>query len=132
MAMVCACPAAAQNEQPVDTCGNIDPASESQCISRRVEQKERRLTGIYPKALASVRSSFRKYGNEDNRTDPKYLEQSQARWKLFIESDCAVQAAFGGGSNPSISRRELVCHEDALDARIKLLDQLADGSFGTG
>jgi len=43
-----------------------------------------------------------------------------------------VQAAFGGGSNPSISDREMDCYEDALDKRIELLRQLADETLNVG
>jgi uncharacterized protein YecT (DUF1311 family) len=114
------------------SCGNIDPGVERACVDRRVEAKQRRLAAVYSQALAAVRRNFARYGREDNRSNPEYLVRSQAAWKQLVANDCKVRAAFGGGSNASISDRETNCHEAALDKRIEFLEQLADGSFGTG
>ncbi|AQR73159.1 hypothetical protein BXU08_05215 [Sphingomonas sp. LM7] len=94
--------------------------------------KERTLALVYSQARAAVRRNFARYGREDNRSNPDHLVRSQASWKRFVADDCKVQAAFAGGSNPSISDRETGCYEDALDKRIEFLEQLANGSFGTG
>jgi len=124
--------AAVAQQSASDSCENIDPLVGRECISRRMEAKERRLAAIYPQALAAVRRNFARFGREDDRSDPDYLVRSQDAWKRFVANDCKVQAAFGGGSNPSISDREMDCYEEALDKRIEFLRQLADGSFGTG
>ena len=111
-----------------ESCSNIDPMTQRQCIDERVERKKRTLAALYPKALASVQQNFSKYGKYDDRADPKYLIRSQAQWNLFIVNDCNVQAAFGGGSNMSILDRFKACYEDYLDQRIVLLRDLASGT----
>ncbi|MDV3456304.1 lysozyme inhibitor LprI family protein [Sphingomonas sp. HF-S4] len=114
------------------SCDNVDPFVERECVDRRIEAKKRRLASLYTEALTAVRGNFARYGSQDNRSNPDYLMRSQMSWTQFVDNDCKVQAAFGGGSNSSISERETGCYEDALDRRIEFLEQLADGSFGTG
>jgi len=99
---------------------------------RTIERKERLLQATYKRAMQSVRKNFARYGQWDERSDSAYLTRSQAAWRQYIDNDCKVQAAFGGGSNPSISDRQMDCYERALDQRIDFLRQLADESFGVG
>lgn len=122
--------AAAQAPAPNarDQCSNIDPFAERACIGRRIAGKEREMGRLYIRALAAVRGSYARYGGEDSRTSPDYLRRSQAAWRQFVASNCAVRAAYGGGSNASISDRETACREEDLDSRIAFLRQLATGS----
>ncbi len=114
------------------SCDNIDPFAVRACVDKRVATKERTLASVYSQALAAARRNFACYGREDNRSNPNHLVQSQASWRRLVADDCKVQAAFGGGSNPSISDRETDCYENALDKRIEFLGQLADGSLNAG
>ncbi|WP_261269032.1 hypothetical protein [Sphingomonas sp. LC-1] len=114
------------------SCSNVDPDMARTYVDRRVKKKELQLTALYPKALASVRRNYMKFGRQDNRSDPIYFQRSQDAWKKFVLNDCKLRASFGGGSNSSISDRELDCYEGALDGRIEFFKQLADGSFGAG
>jgi uncharacterized protein YecT (DUF1311 family) len=114
------------------SCDNIDPFAERHCVSKRIAAKERLLEATYKRAMQSVRKNFARYGQWDRRSDPVYLTRSQSAWKQYVDNDCKVQAAFGGGSNPSISDRELECYEDALDKRLKVLRQLADETLNVG
>jgi uncharacterized protein YecT (DUF1311 family) len=120
--------------EPASTasCSNIDPFAERECASKRIAAKERLLQATYRRAMRSVRKNFARYGQSDNRSNPAYLTRSQAAWKQYVDNDCKVQAAFGGGSNPSISDREMDCYEDALDKRIESLRQLADETLNVG
>jgi uncharacterized protein YecT (DUF1311 family) len=113
-------------------CSNIDPFVERACVDRRIAEKEKRLEHLYVQALQSVRNDAQRYGRNDNRSDPKYLEQSQTAWRRFVDADCTVRAAFGGGSNSAISDRETECWESALDQRLEFLGELANGSYGAG
>ena len=111
-------------------CSNISPILERQCISRRVEAKQRTLEGLYPRALAAVKAGFAKWGAGDTRMNPRYFVEAHRDWRRFVESNCTALAAFGGGSNSSISDRETECHERELDERILLYRQLADETYG--
>ena len=117
---------------PTASCLNIDPFAERQCASKRIAAKERLLQATYSRAMRSVRKNFARYGQSDNRSNPVYLTRSQGAWKQYVDNDCKVQAAFGGGSNRSISDREMDCYEDALEKRIELLRELADGTLNVG
>jgi len=123
--------AASDQTRPAD-CSNIDPFAVRKCVGARIERKERLLQATYKRAMQSVRKNFARYGQWDERSDSAYLTRSQAAWKQYIDNDCKVQAAFGGGSNPSISDRQMDCYERALDQRVDFLRQLADESFGVG
>jgi len=127
---ICAPAISAAPTKTEQECGNINPQTVRSCLSRRIEAKEQHLGTVYTRALAAVADGFKKYGGFDNRTDPMFLRKSQAEWVRFVEDDCTVQAAFGGGSNSSISDRLTDCYEGELDRRIAFLEQLADGSFG--
>lgn len=111
-------------------CANISPDIQRQCISRRIDAKERTLERLYPKALASVKAGFAKWGSGDIRMNPSYFIQAHRDWHRFVDSNCTALAAFGGGSNSSISDREAECHERELDRRIALYRQFADGTYG--
>ena len=111
-------------------CSNIDPLRQRQCISRRVAGKVRTLERLYPKALAAVKVGFAKWGEGDTRMNPRYFVQAHRDWRRFVDSNCTALAAFGGGSNSSISDRNTECHERELDQRIALYRQLADGTYG--
>ena len=115
-----------------NSCADISPIVERECASKRIVAKERLLKATYRQAMKSVQKNFARYGQWDKRSDPVYLIRSQTAWKQYVDNDCRVQAAFGGGSNPSITDREMECYEDALDKRLELLRQLADGTFGAG
>jgi uncharacterized protein YecT (DUF1311 family) len=114
------------------SCQNIDPRVGRKCSAKRIASKELKLKSLYPRALDAVARDFELYGKFDNRTDPAFLERSQSAWERFIEDDCTVKAASGGGSNNSISDRYSACYEAELDHRIKFLEQLANGSYRTG
>jgi uncharacterized protein YecT (DUF1311 family) len=113
---------------PSDRCSGSDPSSERACIGRRIAGKEREMGRLYARALTAVRASNRRHGQEDGRTGPDFLRRSQAAWRQFVDSNCTVRAAYGGGSNSSISDRETACREAELDGRIAFLRQLATGS----
>ena len=109
-------------------CSNISPDVQRQCIKRRIETKQLTLERLYPKALAAARAA--KWGTGDRRMSPRYFVQAHRDWGRFVGSNCTALAAFGGGSNSSISDREAECHERELDQRIALYRQLADGTYG--
>jgi uncharacterized protein YecT (DUF1311 family) len=111
-------------------CSNISPIEQRQCISRRMDAKERTLERLYPKALASVKAGFAKWGSGDIRMNPIHFVRAHRDWRRFVDSNCTALAAFGGGSNSSISDREAECHERELDQRIALYRQLANGTYG--
>jgi uncharacterized protein YecT (DUF1311 family) len=92
-----------------------------------MHRKEQLLATTYRQAMKSVRANFARYGQWDIRSDPSHLSQSQSAWKQYVDNDCKVRAAFGGGSNSSISDREMACYEEALEKRIEALRSLADG-----
>jgi uncharacterized protein YecT (DUF1311 family) len=131
--LLSAAPSVAAPDQagPTD-CSSIDPFAVRKCVGARIERKELLLEATYKRAMQAVRKNFARYGQSDNRSNPVYLTRSQAAWKQYVDSDCKVQAAFGGGSNSSISDREMYCYEDAVDKRIELLRQLADETLNVG
>ncbi len=134
IAFVAGQPASAQSPSGVwanpRDCSNISPSVERQCISRRVEAKERTVERLYPQALSAVRAGFAKWGHLDNRLNPRHFIRAHRDWRQFIDSNCTAVGAFGGGSNSSVSDRVTECHERALDERIELYRRLADGSYG--
>lgn len=82
----------------------------------------------FAKARSAIAQRFRRYGSNDNRSDPKYLDASQAAWKRFVDSNCTVIAAYNGGSNSATSDRLMYCYEGELDRRIQFLRNVANGS----
>jgi uncharacterized protein YecT (DUF1311 family) len=112
-------------------CSNISPTVQRQCIGRRVEAKSRLVNQLYTPALAAVRAGFAKWGRHDRRLDPRHFIRAHREWRQFIDSDCTAVGAFGGGSNSSISDRITQCYERALDERIQLYRQIADGTLGS-
>jgi hypothetical protein len=125
-----AAPTSAQIWPDPKACGNIDPSTQRECISRRIAAKERELDRLYLAALTSVRAGFAKWGQNDNRMHPRYFMQAQTDWKRFVRSNCTATSAFGGGSNSSISDRYGACYEHQLDQRIELFKQVAEGTYG--
>jgi uncharacterized protein YecT (DUF1311 family) len=122
--------AAAPSEKPAGpgSCGNINPFAVRKCVSTRIERKERLMRNQLVTARIAVTQRFRRYGRNDTRTDPKYLDASQAAWKRFVENNCTVIAAYNGGSNSAISDREMYCYEGELDRRIRFLRDVAQGT----
>jgi uncharacterized protein YecT (DUF1311 family) len=109
-------------------CPDIDPSAEPECAGRGIAGKEREMSRLYALALAALRTNYRRYGRDDSRTSPIFLRRSQAAWRQFVDGDCTVRAAYGGGSNSSISDRETGCRQEELDRRIAFLRQLATGT----
>jgi uncharacterized protein YecT (DUF1311 family) len=120
----------AQTTAPPDQCSNVSPQVERQCIGRRIERKQRRMETLYPRALAQVRRGYVRWGRNDNRMQPRFFEQAQRDWRRFVQSHCTATAAFGGGSNSSITDRFMDCYEQEIDRRIELFGRMADGSYG--
>lgn len=60
--------------------------------------------------------------------DPKYLDASQAAWKSYVDANCTVVAALGGGSNSAITDREGACYEKELDLRVAFLREVENES----
>jgi hypothetical protein len=117
-------------EPAADQCNNISPSVTRACIGRRVEAKDRLVRSLYPRALASVRSGFAKWGRHDTRLNPRHFADAHRDWQRFIASNCRALGAIGGGSNSSISDRITACYESELDERIRLYRQIADGTYG--
>jgi uncharacterized protein YecT (DUF1311 family) len=109
-------------------CGNIDPFAVRKCVGARIERKEQLMSRRLLQARKAVAQDFARYGKNDVRTDPKYLDASQATWKRYVENNCTVIAAYGGGSNSSISDREMYCYEQELDRRTQFLQDVANGT----
>jgi len=82
----------------------------------------------FVKARNAVAEGIRRYGSNDARTNPKYLDAAQAAWKRFVDNNCTVIAAYNGGSNSAISDREMHCYEGELDRRIRFLRDVANGT----
>ena len=120
--------AAAPNVDRIGKCGNIDPSTQRKCVGARIDGKERLMKRQFIEARAAVAHGFALYGPNDIRTDPKYLDASQTSWKQYVENDCTVIAAYGGGSNSAISDRIMYCYEDELDRRIQFLRDVTDGT----
>lgn len=112
-------------------CSNISPTVQRACIGRRVEAKSRLLDQLYTSALAAVRAGFANWGRHDQRMDPRHFVKAHREWRQFIGNNCTAVGAFGGGSNSSISDRITDCYERALDGRIQLYRQIADGTLGS-
>ena len=110
-----------------DTCSGIDPFAMRKCVSSRIERKEQRMAQLFAQARRVVARNFARYGNNDRRTSPTFLEQSQTAWKHFVDSNCTVVAAYSGGSNSAISDRLMHCYEGELDRRILFLRDVAKG-----
>ena len=111
-----------------DACSSIDPFAVRKCAGSRIERKEQQMAQLFAQARRVVARNFRRYGNYDRRTNPTFLEQSQTAWKRFVDSNCTVVAAYGGGSNSAISDRLLHCYEGELDRRIQFLRDVAKGT----
>ena len=92
-----------------------------------------RLASLIPLGTGGLLISlhgFANWGAGDIRTNPSHFIQAHHDWRRFVGSNCTTLAAFGGGSNSSISDREAECHERELDQRIALYRQFADGTYG--
>lgn len=111
-----------------EPCSNIDPWTERTCISARIKKKEGLLAQAFVRARAVVAKGYVLYGHSDTRTDPKYLDESQAAWKSYVDANCTVVAALGGGSNSAISDRAGACYEKELDLRAEFLREVEDES----
>jgi uncharacterized protein YecT (DUF1311 family) len=109
-------------------CSNINPFAVRKCVGVRIERKERLMREQLIKARKAVARRFGRYGDNDNRSDPKFLDASQAAWKKFAENNCTVIAAYSGGSNSAISDRIMYCYEEELDRRIRFLRDVTEGT----
>jgi uncharacterized protein YecT (DUF1311 family) len=118
----------AANIPRTDECGNIDPSAVRKCVGGRIDRKERLMSQQLIKAREAVARGFARHGNNDNRTDPRYLDASQEAWKRYVESNCTVIAAYPGGSNSAISDREMYCYEEELDRRLQFLRDVSEGT----
>jgi uncharacterized protein YecT (DUF1311 family) len=129
--LVTASAAASEERRPAE-CSNIDPFAVRKGVGARIERKEQLMGQQFIKARKAVAQSFAHYGSNDSRTDPRFLDHSQAAWKRFVENNCTVIAAYGGGSNSAISDRLMYCYEGELDHRIEFLRGAAEasGEFG--
>jgi uncharacterized protein YecT (DUF1311 family) len=121
-----------QAQATPDTCSSIDPFVVRKCVGERIEHKEHVMARQFAQARKAVGRNFALYGNNDNRTSPRFLEQSQTAWKRFVDSNCTVIAAYGGGSNSAISDRLMHCYESELDHRIQFLRDVAEGTGVVG
>jgi uncharacterized protein YecT (DUF1311 family) len=127
-------PVAASAQAPPDwpqpnDCANISPQVQRSCIGRRIERKQKQMESLYPRALAQVRRGSAQWGSNDNRLHPRFFVAAQRDWRRFVQSNCTAAAAFGGGSNSSITDRFMLCYEQEVDRRIALFRQMADGSY---
>ncbi len=113
---------------PVQTCSSLSPSEVRMCVSARIQSKERTLTHVLARTRERVARSHADYGHWDNRTAPHFVDRSQAAWASYVEANCTVSAAFGGGSNSAISDRFSACFEEELDSRIRFLRDLSDGT----
>lgn len=111
-----------------EPCSNIDPWTERTCISARIKKKEALLAQAFVRARVVVAKSYALYRHSDIRTDPKYLDESQAAWKSYVDANCTVVAALGGGSNSAITDREGACYEKELDLRVAFLREVENES----
>jgi hypothetical protein len=84
--------------------------------------------GILARSSAGSITPPSLYAHSDIRTGLKYLDESQAAWKSYVDANCTVVAALGGGSNSAISDREGACYEKELDLRIAFLREVKDES----
>src|SRR4051812_27752730 len=84
----------APNIHPIAECGNIDPFAVRKCVAARVARKERQMSRQFIQARKALARGFARYGKNDIRTDPKYLDASQAAWKRYVDNNCTVIAAY--------------------------------------
>jgi uncharacterized protein YecT (DUF1311 family) len=112
----------------IGECGNIDPFAVRECVGTRIDRKEQLMKRQLIKARKAVARGFARYGDADNRSDPKFLDASQAAWKKFAENNCTVISAYSGGSNSAISDRIMHCYEEELDRRIRFLRDVTEGT----
>jgi uncharacterized protein YecT (DUF1311 family) len=125
-------PAAAERPASPNTCSNINPSVVRKCEQSRIEAKERLMSRLFANARRAVAKANVRYGRNDNRSDPAFLDASQAAWKRFAENNCTVIAAYNGGSNSAISDRLAHCYERELDRRIQFLRDAASGNGAFG
>ena len=118
----------APNVHRIGECGNIDPSAVRKCVGARIDRKERLMSRQLVSARRAVARNFARYGVADIRIAPKYLDASQAAWKQYVENNCTVIGAYGGGSNSAISDRKMHCYEEELDRRVRFLRDLTKGT----
>ena len=118
----------APNVHGTGECGNIDPFAVRKCVGARIDRKERLMSRQLISARRAVARNFARYGVNDIRTAPTYLDASQAAWKRYVEDNCTVIAAYGGGSNSAISDRKMHCYEEELDRRVRFLRDVTNGT----
>ena len=116
------------NVHRVAECANIDPFAVRKCVGARIDRKERLMSRQLVSARRAVAQNFARYGANDIRIAPKYLDASQAAWKQYVENNCTVIGAYGGGSNSAISDRKMHCYEEELDRRVRFLRDLTKGT----
>ncbi len=109
-------------------CSSISPSEVRACVAARMQRKELLLKIVFESARKRVAESHAKYGSWDSRTAPAHLDRSQMAWSAYVEANCTVTAAFGGGSNSAISDRYESCFENELDRRIAFLRAVSDGT----
>ena len=117
-----------QAQDATGACSNINPGTVRKCMGSRIERKERLMVRLFAQARRSVARNFARYGSNDIRSDPKYLDASQIAWKQFVDHNCTVIAAYNGGSNSATSDRIANCYEEELDRRIEFLRSAANGT----
>jgi uncharacterized protein YecT (DUF1311 family) len=117
-----------QAQDSTGACSNIDPGVVRKCMDSRIQRKERLMARLFAQARTSIARNFARYGSNDNRGDPKFLDASQAAWKRLVDSNCTVIAAYNGGSNSATSDRIANCYERELDRRIEFLRSAANGT----
>jgi uncharacterized protein YecT (DUF1311 family) len=117
-----------QAQDATGACSTINPGVVRSCMESRIERKERLMSHLFAQARRSVARNFARYGSNDNRSDPKFLDASQAAWKQWVDSNCTVIAAYNGGSNSATSDRIANCYEGELNRRIEFLRSASNGT----
>jgi len=109
-----------------DQCSAGGDREQVECLSQQVDRLNGELDRAYRRALDKLPEQ----DANDKRGSRDQLRQSETAWLQYEQANCPLMGAMEGGSNLWITHFSLICEEQEIQTRTKLLKQIADGSLG--
>lgn len=107
-------------------CATGGDRQQVECLSQQID----RLNGDLDRAYRGALARLPEQNANDTRGSRDQLRKSEASWLQYKETNCALMGALQGGSNLWITHFAQICDEQEIQARTRLLMQIADGSVG--
>ena len=106
-----------------DQCSTRGDRQQIECLSRQIDHLNGDLERAYQGALARLPEQ----DANDRRGSRDQLRKSEAAWLQYKQANCPLMGALQGGSNSWITHFALICEEQEIQTRTRVLQQIAGG-----